>query len=149
MGLSCETCELAKHCRSSYTLSSNKSTSSFVVVHSDVWVSAPVTSLFGFCYFVTFVDDFSRATWVYLLKSKSEVFSVFQLFHKMVETQFDTKLKVLHLDSGGEYISNTFSSYLVSHGVIHCTNCPHTPEQNNIVERKNCHLLEVTCALLF
>lgn len=100
--------------------------SPFSVVHSNVWGPAPITYLFGFCYFVTFVDDFCKTTWVYLLKSNSEVFSIFPVFHKMVETQFDTKVKILHSDNGGEYMSGAFSSYLTIHGIIHHTTCPHT-----------------------
>lgn len=73
----CDSYEFAKHCRTSYPMRINKSTSLFEIVHSDVWGSAPIVSLFGFRYFVTSVDDFSRCTWLYLLKSKSYVFPMF------------------------------------------------------------------------
>ena len=42
-------------------------------------------------YYVSFIDDYSKFTWIYLLKYKSEVFSIFQEFHKLVERQFDRK----------------------------------------------------------
>lgn len=58
-------------------------------------------------------------------------------------------MKILHSDNGGEYVSHAFTSYLAAHGVIHYTTCPHTLKENDIVERKNRHLLEVTRALLF
>ena len=55
-------------------------------------------------YFVTFIDDFSRSTWVYFLRAKGEVFSVFQRFLALLETQFSASIKVLRSDSGGEYV---------------------------------------------
>lgn len=88
------------------------SSTPFSLVHSDVWGPAPVASLFGFCYFVIFIDDYFRAIWIYLLKLQSGIFLVFQLFHKLVKTQFDTKVKVLRSNNGGEYMSNAFTSYL-------------------------------------
>lgn len=56
----CAPCEYAKHCRTSYPISLNKSESTFDIVHSDVWGPTPTVSLFVFKYFVTFVDDYSR-----------------------------------------------------------------------------------------
>lgn len=81
----------------------NKSNSLIEISHSNVWGLAPIASLFSYNYIVTFMDDFSCYTWVYLLKPKGDVFSNFTSFHKMVETQFDTKIKILHSDNGGEY----------------------------------------------
>lgn len=86
ISLHCEPCEYAKHYKTSYLISMNKSVSIFYIVHTDVWGPVSTVSVFGFNYFVTFVDDFSHVTWVYLLKSKTDMFSTFISFHKMVET---------------------------------------------------------------
>lgn len=94
-------CQLSKHVRNSYPISNNKSYVSFSIVHSDVWGSSPTTSLFGFRYFVNFVDDCSRCMWVYLMKTKGEVGVIFQTFHKMIQTQFETSIKILRSDNGG------------------------------------------------
>lgn len=59
------------------------------------------------------------------------------------------KVKILRTNNGGEYTSHTFSASLSHHGIIHQTTCPSTLEQNGVTETKNCHLLEVTHALLF
>lgn len=93
-------------------LSMNKSTTSFEIVHYDVWGPAPIDFLVKYHYLVTFVDDHSRCTWVYLLKPKGDVFSIFVSYHKTIATQFDKKIKILHSDNGGEYISSAFGSYL-------------------------------------
>ena len=96
--LNCEPCVLAKHCRVSYPTSFNESTAPLQLVHYDVWGPEKTTSLLGFRYFV---DDFSRYTWLYLMKTKNEVQSIFQVFHKMVFTQFGRPLKILRSDNGG------------------------------------------------
>lgn len=88
-----------KHCRSSYSISFSKSISIFYIVHIDVWGRTLTVSLF-FKYFVTFVDDCSRVTWVY--KSKGDVFSTFVSFQKMIKTQFENLIKILRSDNGGD-----------------------------------------------
>jgi hypothetical protein len=81
-------------------------------VHSDVWGISPVVSHARYKYFVTFIDDFNRYTWVYFLRAKSEVLSVFQNFVAYTENQFSTGIKMLRYDSGGEYMSNEFHDFL-------------------------------------
>ena len=98
----CEACELSKHHRATFNLSMNKSTIPFQLVHIDVWGPSHISSLHGYKWFVTFIDDFSRTTWVYLMKEKSDVFSIFKNFHKMICTQFSTVVKIVRSDRGGE-----------------------------------------------
>ena len=62
------------------------STSILEIVHSDVWGLSPITSLLGFNYYVLFVDDYTRFTWLFLLKHKREILFVFKHFKSMVET---------------------------------------------------------------
>jgi transposase InsO family protein len=100
-------------------------------------------------YFVIFIDDFSRTTWLYLMKNKSEVFSHFQKFSNFIETQFNKKIKILRTDNGTEFINQNFSNYLKQKGIFHQTSCVYTPQQNRVSERKNHHILEVTRTLLF
>lgn len=98
---------------------------------------------------MTFIDGFSRCTWLYLLKHKSEVFSGFKDFHSMVRNQYGVSVKILRSDNGTEYISKEFGVYLSYHGIIHQTTCVNTAEQNGVAERKNRHLLEVARSLMF
>ena len=74
-----------------------------VIIESDLWGPSPVTSTNGFLYYITFVDAFSKYTWIYLLKNKSETFSIFQQFKAMVELKFNAKIKNLQTDWGGEF----------------------------------------------
>ncbi|BFG37702.1 hypothetical protein CerSpe_239760 [Prunus speciosa] len=145
----CDICELAKSHRVPFPLSSNKSLIPFSLVHSDVWGPSKVTTPGGARWFVTFIDDCTRMTWVSRLKTKGEVNSKFQQFYHMVETQFHTRIQVLRSDNGGEFLNHDLNEFFQAHGIIHQCSCPSTPQQNGVVERKNRHLLEVVRASLF
>ena len=97
---------------------------------------------------MTFIDDYSRFTWVYFLHSKADVFHVFKMFLAYVENQFSTCIKILRSDSGGEYVSTEFESFLQQKGIISQKTCPYTPQQNGVAERKYRHLLDITRSLL-
>ena len=113
-----------------------------------MWGINPVISHAEYKYFVTFIDDYNKYTWIYFLRSKSKVFFVFQKFLVYVETQFSSRIKVLRNDSSGEYMSHEFHDFLQHKGIISQHSCPYTPQQNGVVERKNRHLLDVVRTLL-
>ena len=66
----------------------------------------------------------------------------------MIETQFSLPIKVLCTNCGGEFISTPFNQFCASKGIIHQLSCPHTPQQNGMVERKHRHLVQCALALL-
>ncbi|KAJ0589411.1 putative RNA-directed DNA polymerase [Helianthus annuus] len=146
--LNCETCVLAKSHRHTYKPNNTKVDLPFSLIHSDVWGPAEVIGGQNFRFFVLFVDDCTRMTWVYFLKHKSEVFDKFTMFYAMIQTQFKTNIQILRSDNGGEFVNNSMKQFCQMKGVVHQTSCPHTPEQNGTVERKNRILLEITRALL-
>ena len=146
---SCEICKLGKHTRLPFSLSNCKSKKPFEIIHSDVWGPAPIESFNGYKYFVIFIDDFSRTTWLHLLKNKSEVFSQFQEFYNFVENQYDAKIKTFRSDNGTEFVNQNFTNCFKQKGILHQTTCIYTPQQNGVSERKNRNLLEVTRVLLF
>ena len=90
----CDVCTLAKSHRASFPLSLNKSPTPFMVIHSDVWGPSKVPSLRGAYWFVTFIDDCTRMTWLCLMKSKSEVTVLFQKFYNTVHTQYNAKIQL-------------------------------------------------------
>ena len=147
-GFRCDICELAKSHRASFPLILNKSPFPFMVIRSDVWGSSKVPTLSGSRWFVTFIDDCTKITWLCLMKTKDEVNLLFQNFHKVIETQYNAKVRVLRSDNGGEYQSSDLQKYLEGHDIIHQTTCSNTPQQNGVAERKNRHLLEVVRASL-
>ena len=83
--LLCDACELGKHTRSVYPNIGLRSCEPFMLIHSDVWGPCSVTSVSGFKEFVTFIDCYTRMTWIYMIKGKNEVLQCFQDFHKLVK----------------------------------------------------------------
>ena len=63
-------------------------------------------------YFITFIDDFFRFTYVYLMKNKDESFDMFKRYKTEVENQKDRKIKILQSDRGGEYFPNDFLHFV-------------------------------------
>ncbi|GKB23181.1 putative RNA-directed DNA polymerase, partial [Tanacetum coccineum] len=133
----------AKHTREPFPLSDHVSTELGKLVHLDIWGPYKVTSKDGFRYFLTIMDDFSKDVWVYLLKSKTEVFYNIMVFYNFIKTQFKRNIKVFRSDNGTEFVNQQFNDFCESNGIVHQTSCSYTPQQNEIVEGKHRHLLNV------
>lgn len=129
----CHPCQLGKSHRFHLSTSHKSSSKPFELVYSDVWGPSPIFSLNGLRYFVLFIDNCTKFIWIYFLSHKSQVFATFLKFRTMVKTQFSCDIKSLQTDWGGEY--HNVSAFLNTHGVIHRVTCPHTHEQNGVVER--------------
>ena len=86
---------------------------------------------------MTFIDDYSRFTWIYLLRCKSDVFYAFQMFLAMIDNQFSKSIKIFHSNSGKEYMSSKFQEHLQQKGFLSQRNCPYAPKKNGVAERKN------------
>ena len=98
--LNCESCQYAKLHRVHLSPRvNNRASSPFELVYSDVWGPCPIMSPTGFRYFVTFVDDYSRTTWLYLIKNCSELFSHFRAFCAEIHTQFHVSVQNLRSDN--------------------------------------------------
>jgi IS30 family transposase len=140
---------MAKSHRISYLPSLNKSSEHFAVIHSDVWGLAKILSISKASYFVTFIDECTRMTWISLLHKKSDVFTAFQEFHSMVGTQYQKQVRSWQTDNAMEFLDTSVQKYLHHHGIRRQTSCTYTPQQNGLAERKNRQILEVVCASLF
>ena len=118
------------------------------IVYSDVWGPAPITSLNGFRYYVSFIDAYSRFTWFFPLKNKSQVLSSFIHFKNTMENLLGSTIKIFRTDCGGEYSKNAFQSLCSSHGILHQFTCPHMSQQNGIAECKHRHIVDVALCLI-
>ena len=136
MDFTCDTCIKAKSQRVSYPVSLNKTNTPFTSIHSDVWGPSSITISSSHRWFVIFVYDCTQMTWLYQLKTKDEVFTIFQAFHAMVQTQFSSKIKIIHSVNGSEFINQRFQAYFQQHGLLHETSCSQTPQQNGVAEMK-------------
>jgi len=87
------------------------------LVHNDVCGLIKTTSRGEARYFVTFIDNFSRKTHVYLIKAKGEVFHKFKDYKALLKNQTCMKIKTLRLDNGGEFVSKKFDNFFHEHGI--------------------------------
>ena len=92
---------------------------------------------FGCNYFLTFIDEFSRRTWVYFLKLKRNFFDKFLAYKAFVEKQSEHQIQWLRTDNGGEYVNNNFTNYCTTQGIQMQHIVPYTPQQNGVAKRKN------------
>jgi hypothetical protein len=144
----CRGCALGKYTKTVFPSSDSRSTGILDLVHSDVCGPMSSVSLGGCEYYVTFIDDHSRRTWIYFLKTKSEVFKRFQEFKALVENQTGRKIKVLRSDNGGEYTSTEFRDFCTQEGIRRQLTVPYNPQQNGVAERKNMAIVGATRSML-
>ena len=144
----CEACQLGKQHRHPFLSERNVSKGLLDVIHSDVWGPAQTATIGGCRYFVTFIDDYSRHTWICPMKSKSEVFSHFLKLKNRVENETNRKIRCLRSDGGQEYFSTEFKAFLEEKGIRREFSCRYTPQQNGVAERKNRTILEMARTML-
>jgi hypothetical protein len=123
----CKGCALGKNIKKPFPSSNNRSKEILDLIHSDVCDPMPIKSLGGSSYYAIFIDDYSRKTWLYLLKTKDKVFSKFQEFKAEIENLANKKIKMLRTDNGGEYTSKEFVAFCKSVGIRRELNVPHNP----------------------
>jgi transposase InsO family protein len=108
----CNGCAQVKNIKNPFPKSDNKAEGVLELIHSDVCGPMPSTSINGYVYYVSFIDDYSRKTLVYFLKSKDEVFGKFKEFKALIENLSERKIKTLRSDNGGEYTSKEFVNFV-------------------------------------
>ena len=114
------------------------------MIHVDIWGSYSIPSIHSYKYFLTIVDDYSSYIWIFLLKQESEVVKILKNFVVFVQTQFETTIKIIKSNNGTEFF---LTNFFVNKGIVHQISCVNTPQQNNIVERKYDHLLNITALI--
>lgn len=144
----CNACQLGKHTRLPFSSSMSKTKFPFELFYADLWTS-PVPSVTGYKFYLVIVDDYSNFVWTFPLRLKSDVFSHLVSFHALVQTQFNSTIKQLQTDNGGEFLKRDLTSYLRSHGIIHRLTCPYTSQQNGHAERMIRTITNMIRSLLF
>jgi hypothetical protein len=108
---------------------------------------APSTN--GNKYIMTFIDDYTRMYWVYLLKDKSQAFETFKTFHVWIQNEAQYRIGSLCTNNGREYTSNEFEIYLHKHGIKHQKTVPYNPQQNDLAKRMNMTFLNMVHFMMF
>ena len=86
------------------------------------------SSLSGYVYYVSFIDKFSRKTWIYFVKNKDEVFSKFKEFKALIENHIEKKIKNFRSDNAGEFTSNEFKELCKDLGIKREFSTPYNPQ---------------------
>jgi hypothetical protein len=95
----------------SFPSSNSKAKGVLDIVHLDMCGLMSTTSISGYVYYVSFIDDYSCKTWIYLLKVKNEVFGKFKEFKALVENLKERNINTLRSENGGEFTSEEFKEY--------------------------------------
>jgi len=145
----CEDCVLGKHLRTSFPRTTEyRAKEQLRLIHTDICEPITPESFNGKRYFISFIDDFSRKTWVYFLKEKFEVFQVFKRFKAMVEKETDMPIKYVRSDRGGKFISFELMKYCEEQGIRRFLTTSYSPQQNGVAERKNRTILDMVRTML-
>ncbi|CAI7934325.1 unnamed protein product [Closterium sp. NIES-54] len=146
---SCPTCLETKFTKFPFSSSSGPAKDPLTLVHMDVVGPTRAPSLSGSRYFLTIVDDHTRAVWVYPLKTKGEVAAaVLKEWMPRAQRESGHKVKVIRTDNGGEFIGADFEAVLKKKGIQHQLTVPYNPQQNGVAERFNWTLQEGARTLL-
>jgi transposase InsO family protein len=108
----------------------------------------PSSSISGYVYYVSFIDDYSRTTWIKFLNAKYEVFSKFKEFKTLIENLSERKIKIFRSDNGGEYTSKEFVNFCKDVGIKRELTTLYNPQQNGVVERKNKTIMEAVKTMI-
>jgi len=122
------------------------------IIHTNICGSFDVPSWGGERYSITFIDDYSRYGYIYLLHDKSQSVNTLEMFINEVERQLDRKVKIVRSDRWGEYYGRSdergqcpgpFAKFLESRGICAQYTMPGTPQQNGVAERRNRTLMDM------
>lgn len=145
----CEACMKGKQHRVPFPKSSSwRATEKLQLIHSDLCGPITPSSNTQKRYLITFIDDFSRKTWIFFALEKSEAFQLFKMFKSSVEKDTGMFIKCLRTDRGGEYNSTEFKDYCKEHGIKRQLTAAYTPQQNGVAERKNRSIMNMVRTIL-
>ncbi|CAA0824494.1 Uncharacterized mitochondrial protein AtMg00300, partial [Striga hermonthica] len=144
----CESCLEGKMTKRVFSSKGHRAEDVLGLVHSDLCGPMSIQARGGFEYFVTFIDDYSRYGYIFLLHRKSECFEKFLEYKEVVEKQLGKSIKSLRFDRGGEYLSNEIRNYLTDNGITSQVTVPGMPQQNGVAEWRNKFLMEMVRAMM-
>lgn len=147
--MKCITCIKGKQSRLPFKHTGERANELLALVHSDICGPMSVNSYGGARYYITFIDDFSRKVFVYIIMNKNQAVKCFVDFKNMSENQLNKKIKVLRTDNGLEYINSSFKSICEKSGIVHQKSCAYVHEQNGVAERMNRTIMERVRCMLF
>jgi transposase InsO family protein len=145
----CKACQAGKQVGVPHSPKSIVTTSSQLeLIHMDLFRLVAYVSISGNKYDLVIVDDYSRFTWVFFVYDKSEVQGKVKTFIRRAQREFGLPIKKVQSDNGTEFRNTNVEEFLDEEGIKHEFLAPYTPQQNGVVERKNCTLIDMARTML-
>jgi transposase InsO family protein len=145
----CEACQVRKKVGARHHVKNIMTTiRALEMLHMDLFGPIAYISIDGNKYGLIIIDDYSHFTWVFFLQNKSKTQEVIKKFLKMVQNEFDAKVKKIRSDNGTEFKNTQVEDFLDEEGINYDFSAPYTPQQNGVAERKNWTLIEMARTML-
>ncbi|GJS77330.1 putative ribonuclease H-like domain-containing protein [Tanacetum coccineum] len=139
----CSACAMGKSKKQSHKpKSKDTNQEKLYLLHMDLCVLMRVASVNGKKYILVIVDDYSRFTWVKFLTSKDEAPDFIIKFLKMIQVRLNATVRNIRTDNRTEFVNQTLQDYYEQVSISHETSVARTSQQNGVVERRNCTLVE-------
>ncbi|KAI3758865.1 hypothetical protein L6452_06437 [Arctium lappa] len=145
----CVACLKGKQHKTSHkTKEINSISSCLQLLHMDLFGPTNVMSIGKKSYCLVIIDDYSRFTWVYFLRTKDETSELIKSFILRIENQTNQKVKVMRSDNGTEFKNLDLNTFCEEKGIERQYSAPRTPQQNGVAERRNRTLIEAARSML-
>ncbi|KAJ9567082.1 hypothetical protein OSB04_003048 [Centaurea solstitialis] len=145
----CSACEKGKQTRASFKSKQISSISSpLQLLHMDLFGPVNVQSIAGKKYTLVIVDEYSRYTWVFFLRSKSDAPEEIILFVRKMERLNNLTVRSIRSDHGTEFKNSTLETFFDQKGISQNFSSVRTPQQNGVAERRNRTLIEAARSML-
>jgi hypothetical protein len=118
------------------------------LLHMDLFDPIAYISIDGSKYCLVIVDDYSRFTWVFFLREKSQTQETLKGFLRRAQNEFRLRIEKIRSDNGMEFKNSQIEDFLEDEGIKNEFSSPYTPQQNGVVERKNRTLLDMARTML-
>jgi transposase InsO family protein len=128
------------------------------LIHTDICGPFPTPTRNGQRYFITFIDDYSRYGYIYLIKEKAQALDMFKSFKAEVELQLNKRIKAIRSDRGGEYYGRydgsgeqrrgSFAQFIDECGIVPQYTLPGSPAMNGVSERRNRTLKDMVRSMM-
>ena len=144
----CDICLKAKQVRKPFNSIRSRAKRPLEIIHSDLCGPIDPFTYDNRRYILTFLDDYTHFSYVYLLRNKYEVKDYIKEYVNEVENLMNRKVSKLRCDNGGEFLNEDVKNWCKTKGIILDNTIPYSPQMNGKAERLNRTLIEKTRALL-
>nr|GEW20901.1 retrovirus-related Pol polyprotein from transposon TNT 1-94 [Tanacetum cinerariifolium] len=145
----CSACAMGKSKRKSYKpKSEDTNQEKLYLLHMDLCGPMRVKSVNGKKCILVIVNDYSRFTWVKCLRSNDEAPDFIIKFLKMIQVRLKVPVGRIRTDNGTEFVNQTLREYYEQVGISYETSVARSPQQNDVIERRNCTLIEAARTML-